>query len=301
VENAQKKVEEQNFLIRKRVLEYDDVMNEQRRVIYKYRREILEGRDMSDAARTELTGVVSRLVEEYTPGDIVEDWDMAGMDAQVKQIWPSEVEVAGLAPETVDREELRERLTEDALSAYGRREEEFGSDLMRYLERAILLQVIDNRWREHLYEMDYLREGIHLRGFAQIDPLVAYKNEGFSMFEQLMSSIWEEFSRLIFHVQVDIAPAQAEQMFAPAPGSSQTVDYSGGRPDQQPSALQAAAQQGGVATAAPQAAPGGDGQGPAPAEPDVVETKVNDEHEKIGRNDPCWCGSGKKYKKCHGA
>ena len=180
VEGAQKKVEEQNFLIRKRVLEYDDVMNEQRRVVYKYRREILEGRDMSDIARDELEGVIERLVDEYTPGDDLEDWDMAGLEAQLRQIWPVGIEVGSMSPETVDREKLKDALDEDSMSAYDDREQALGEELMRYLERSILLQVIDNRWREHLYDMDYLREGIHLRGFAQIDPLVAYKNEGFA-------------------------------------------------------------------------------------------------------------------------
>ena len=136
-----------------------------------------------------------------------------------------------------DREGLTEALTEDALGAYDRREEEFGDELMRYLERQILLQVIDHRWREHLYEMDYLREGIHLRGFAQIDPLVAYKNEGFTMFQELMHSIWEEFARLIFHVQVDVAPAQARSS-SPPRTSSGAVQYSGGG-QEQPSALTA--------------------------------------------------------------
>ncbi|HKG35236.1 MAG TPA: preprotein translocase subunit SecA, partial [Solirubrobacterales bacterium] len=239
VENAQKKVEEQNFLIRKRVLEYDDVMNEQRRVVYKYRREILEGRDMSDVAREELVGVIERTVEEYTPGDLLEEWDLPEMETQLRQIWPVGLDVAGMAPETIDREALKADLVEDALQAYGEREEQFGDELMRYLERSILLQVIDTRWREHLYDMDYLREGIHLRGFAQIDPLVAYKNEGFSMFEELMHSIWEEFSRLIFHVEVDIAPAQAEEAFAPPAADASDVRYSGGGPEQ-PSALESA-------------------------------------------------------------
>jgi preprotein translocase subunit SecA len=297
VENAQKKVEEQNFLIRKRVLEYDDVMNEQRRVVYKYRREILEGRDMSDVAVEEMGGVIERLVEEYTPGDILEDWDMPELETQLRLIWPVGVDVAGLAPETVDREDLMAALVEDAEKAYDERTEQFGEDLMRYLERSILLQVIDTRWREHLYDMDYLREGIHLRGFAQIDPLVAYKNEGYSMFEELMHSIWEEFSRLIFHVEVDIAPSDAEAAFAPPAEEPSGMRYSGGGPAQ-PSAL-AEAEAGAVAMADPGAAP--------PAAPqsgngsDVVETKVKSEHEKLGRNDPCWCGSGKKYKKCHGA
>src|SRR5215208_2612646 len=298
IENAQKKVEEQNFLIRKRVLEYDDVMNEQRRVVYKYRREILEGKDMSDSAREGVVEVVSSLVDNYTPGDVMEDWDLGELQTQVQQLWPSTVNVAGMELENVDRESLRESLLADALAAYDRREQDFGDEIMRQLERAILLQIIDNRWREHLYEMDYLREGIHLRGFAQIDPLVAYKNEGFAMFEALMHSIWEEFARLIFHVEVEVAP-RAQEQFAPAQQPVQ-VDYSGGTAEQ-PSALGQAA----VATATgpdvvaeraiERGAQAGNG---APPE---QETVVKDEREKIGRNDPCWCGSGKKYKKCHGA
>jgi preprotein translocase subunit SecA len=299
IENAQKKVEEQNFLIRKRVLEYDDVMNEQRRVIYKYRREILEGKDMSDAAREGVAEVVSRMVDDYTPGDVIEDWDLGELQTQVQQLWPSTADIATMQPEQTDREDLREALLADVLAAYDRREGEFGDEIMRQLERAILMQIIDNRWREHLYEMDYLREGIHLRGFAQIDPLVAYKNEGFAMFEALMHSIWEEFARLIFHVEVEVAP-RAQQEFAAAQ-QPVNVDYSGGGPDQ-PSALGQAA----VATAAgPGTASSGqavgstDGAGNgAPAE---QETVVKSDREKIGRNDPCWCGSGKKYKKCHGA
>ncbi|HEX6586363.1 MAG TPA: SEC-C metal-binding domain-containing protein, partial [Solirubrobacterales bacterium] len=280
------------------VLEYDDVMNEQRRVIYKYRREILEGKDMSDAAREGVGQIVSSKVDEYTPGDVIEDWDLGELQTQVQQLWPSTTDFTGVEPENLDREDLRERLLADALAAYDRREQEFGDEIMRQLERAILLQIIDNRWREHLYEMDYLREGIHLRGFAQIDPLVAYKNEGFSMFDALMQSIWEEFARLIFHVEVEVAP-QAQEQFAPGEAPAQ-MQYSGGTAEQ-PSALGQAA----VATAAgPGAAAeralegtpsGGNG---APAE---QETVVKDDREKIGRNDPCWCGSGKKYKKCHGA
>ncbi len=304
VENAQKKVEEQNFLIRKRVLEYDDVMNEQRRVIYKYRHEILEGRDISDVAREEMSGVIDRLVEEYTPGDVLEDWDMPELETQLRQIWPVKLDVAGMAPEKVERERLSDELVEDAEDAYEEREEQFGDELMRYLERSILLQVIDNRWREHLFDMDYLREGIHLRGFAQIDPLVAYKNEGFAMFEELMHSIWEEFSRLIFHVEVDIAPAEAEQAFAPVEGPA-ALDYSGGTLEAQPSALHEVA-----AATGPVGTPGvpgvtGDTHPAVPEVPqngdEVIETKVNTERENIGRNDPCWCGSGKKFKKCHGA
>ena len=177
---------------------------------------------------------------------------------------------------------------------------------MRDLERQILLQIIDNRWREHLYEMDYLREGIHLRGFAQIDPLVAYKNEGFSMFEELMASIWEEFTRVIFHVEVNIEPAAAERrervrrahrtqrrrLWRRRPSSSPRRSPRRGAPQPRRAAPRPPRPTASAATGT-----AGNG-GPQPANPATV---VKTEQEKIGRNDPCWCGSGKKYKKCHGA
>ncbi len=302
VENAQKKVEEQNFLQRKRVLEYDDVMNEQRRVVYRYRREILEGRDISENAREELEGVIERLVEEYTASDLLDEWDLDELETQLRQIWPVAIDVGALKPEQVDREKLKDDLDEDAMSAYDEREDKLGEELMRHLERSILLQVIDNRWREHLFDMDYLREGIHLRGFAQIDPLVAYKNEGFSMFEDLMHSIWEEFSKVVFNAEIEYteAPQPYEGGGFEAGTDRRALNYSGGNGDAAPSVLEQVAA--GVST------------GPAPGGPadmaasrasgpqnDVVETVVKDEHDKVGRNDPCWCGSGKKYKKCHGS
>ena len=292
IENAQKKVEQQNFLIRKRVLEYDDVLNQQRTVIYKYRREILEGRDMSEPVKAELHGVFERIVADYTPGDFVEDWDVQGLFVQIRQIFDPAFGEGDLQADSFDRSELVDRLHQDALEAYEQREQELGDELMRQLERAVLLQIIDERWREHLYDMDYLREGIHLRGFAQRDPLVEYKNEGFALFRDLMNSIWGDFGRYIFHVQVEIEPAQGG---APMASSSQTrrstsLTYTGGGPEQ-PSALYDAAEQAGVAVA----------DGPELAALPEVETRHVTEEEKIGRNDPCWCGSGKKYKKCHGA
>jgi preprotein translocase subunit SecA len=296
VENAQKKVEEQNFLIRKRVLEYDDVMNEQRRVVYKYRREILEGRDISENARDELEGVIERLVDEYTAGDILEEWDLEELETQLRQIWPVGIEVSSLAPETVDRERLKDALDEDAMNAYDEREEQLGEELMRYLERSILLQVIDNRWREHLFDMDYLREGIHLRGFAQIDPLVAYKNEGYQMFEELMHSIWDEFSKLVFRAEIEVQPGAGAAVAANGEGGAANLNYSGGTAENQPSALREVVATSGAA-ASDVAAAGAVG----PGNGEVVETVEKSEHENIGRNDPCWCGSGKKYKKCHGA
>jgi preprotein translocase subunit SecA len=302
IENAQKKVEEQNFLIRKRVLEYDDVLNQQREVIYKYRREILEGRDMSEPAKDELHGVLERLVNEYTQGDFIEEWDIEGLFDQVRQIYDPSFDAADIVPEQLDRGELADRLHEDALRSYDARETELGEELMRNLERAVLLQIIDNRWREHLLDMDYLREGIHLRGFAQRDPLVEYKNEGFTLFQDLMNSIWEDFAKYIFHIEVEIAPAEAQIAFTPSSRSSSTrgISYSGGGPEQ-PSALYDAAEGVGVPAGVAAGGDGFEGGDEELAALPEVETRHVDDRDKIGRNDPCWCGSGKKYKKCHGA
>ena len=173
---------------------------------------------------------------------------------------------------------------------------------MRYLERQILLQIIDNRWREHLYEMDYLREGIHLRGFAQIDPLVAYKNEGFTMFEELMDSIWEEFARVIFHVEVNIEPAGRGERREERPSAAtgpRDVSYSGGDRGAA-SPRRSAEAEAAARPPAQRAAPAAAGAGRRPRIRVNPATVVKAENEKIGRNDPCWCGSGKKFKKCHG-
>src|ERR1700710_564566 len=284
-------------------------MNEQRRVVYRYRREILEGRDISENAREELEGVIERLVDEYTASDILDEWDLDELEIQLRQIWPVGIDVAALPAESIDRTKLKDDLDEDAMNAYDEREDKLGEELMRHLERSILLQVIDNRWREHLFDMDYLREGIHLRGFAQIDPLVAYKNEGFSMFEDLMHSIWEEFSKLVFHAEIEYTEAPGGNGRQPYEGGGfeagtgrPALDYSGGTAEAQPSALEQMAagvetgtrSSGGAVDMAASQQLGANGD-------NVVETVVKDEHENIGRNDPCWCGSGKKYKKCHGA
>jgi preprotein translocase subunit SecA len=301
IEKAQKKVEEQNFLIRKRVLEYDDVMNEQRRVVYQYRDEVLEGRDMGPVARENVADVVRRVVDEYTVSDFIEDWDLDGLFTALADMFP-----IGFGPDELDRvserEELVELLVADAQRLYSAREEELGEELMRALERYLLLQIIDNKWREHLYDMDYLREGIHLRGFAQIDPLVAYKNEAYELFTDLMNSIWADFARMIYHVEVEVEGTDAPAIPQAGGGGPRAVQYTGGVGTQQPSALQAAAAAGGFVDAAEAIeATGGNGEvDPEDATPIVQQRRV-DEHDTIGRNDPCWCGSGKKYKKCHGA
>ena len=305
IEKAQRKVEEQHFLQRKHTLEYDDVLNQQREVVYRYRDEILEGRDMSDAARQEIGNLIERQVADYTAGEFVEEWDVLGLVRRMDEMLPPDADVIDVDPHRVDREELLDVLKEQADEEYDRREEEFGPELMRDIERFLLLQIIDQRWREHLYDMDYLREGIHLRGFAQIEPLVAYKNEAFELFRDLMNSVWEDYARLIFHVQV--TPVEPGNGGPPAPpptrspsraassstGGGGRVTYSGGGGGAQ-GAMAIAAAAGGAAAVE---------NGAAAEEPQMahVEQRRVDPGEQIGRNDPCWCGSGKKYKKCHGA
>ncbi|MEA2439841.1 MAG: preprotein translocase subunit SecA [Thermoleophilaceae bacterium] len=298
IESAQKKVEEQNFLIRKRVLEYDDVMNQQREIIYKIRDRILEGEDMSGTARAQIRDVLDGLVDQYLVGDYVEDWDLEGLFTQLEQIYPTALTVEELDPNTIERESLKAELQEDAIKAYDEREEELGEELMRQIERYILLQIIDDRWREHLHDMDYLREGIHLRGFAQIDPLVAYKNEGFEMFTALIAAIWEEFARYIFHVEVEYEGENGNAGFHREGGGPRGLQYEGGTADGQPSALAAAAAGVVPAEVSEAVTYGDDGEIEMPVQ---VQTRHVDEKEQIGRNDPCWCGSGKKFKKCHGA
>jgi preprotein translocase subunit SecA len=312
IEKAQKKVEEQNFLIRKRVLEYDDVMNEQRRVIYAYRDEVLEGKSIGEEARGEVAKVIERTIDQYTPGDFMEDWDLDGLFTALGQFFPLDLGDEDLDPEKIDRISLTDRVTELAIERYDARETELGEELMGSLERFLLLQIIDERWREHLFDMDYLREGIHLRGFAQIDPLVAYKNEAFALFGDLMSSVWADYTRMIFNVQVNVEgpPDQngggGGQVPVPAfaPGGSSTragrVSYSGGRSAVGAGAIAAAAAASGVQGAGAQGYAEDGGEGEVQALP-VVEQRVLDDEHQVGRNDPCWCGSGKKFKKCHGA
>jgi len=296
------------------VLEYDDVMNQQREVVYEYRDRILEGEDISDTARLQIGQTIERMGEEYLVGEFAEEWDLTGLFTQLEQLYPVAIGIEDLDPNALEKSALIADLREDVIKAYNEREEELGSDLMRALERFVLLQIIDDRWREHLHDMDYLREGIHLRGFAQIDPLVAYKNEGFDMFTSLMNAIWEEFARYIFHVDVQVEGEDPAAAVPTGNGAAnrraRALEYSGGGAEDQPSALAAARAQavtagaGGVASAYPDMdtdlgepiLPGSEG--------DVVRTmepRRLDEHEQIGRNDPCWCGSGRKFKRCHGA
>jgi preprotein translocase subunit SecA len=299
IENAQKKVEEQNFVQRKNVLKYDDVMNVQRRVIYDQRGRVLEGADLSEELREEwLPEVIATTAAEYLGDEVQDDWDLDGLVTAMEALYGT-----GVAPEELrglDRDSVVDEFVDDAQDAYREREAEIealSEGLMRELERYIVLQTVDTRWREHLENMDYMREGIHLRGMAQKDPLVEYRNEGHEMFAELNHTIRAEVIALLFHTQVEAAPPDASGGALPQPAGN------GGGPNgnltyehQSLAGADAIAAAGGGA-AAVGAAVAGEGAAAAPG----PQTVVKSEHENIGRNDPCWCGSGKKFKRCHGA
>ena len=287
IESAQKKVEEQNFVARKNVLKYDDVMNTQRMVIYEQRRRVLEGDDLSDEIRQWIEDVIAANVAQFTDAESSEDWDLDGLASQMTSLYGSDITVEELRAEVeVDsRDALTQEFVDDALDTYSEREESFGPELMREIERYVILQIVDTRWREHLESMDYLREGVHLRAMAQKDPLVEYRGEGHAMFEELGRVIREETVLTLFHVEVQ--QEEAERQLQPVQ-AAQPVSY---EHESVHGADAIAAAGSGAATALaeqPRTAMGA----PVP---------VVNEHRDIGRNDPCWCGSGKKYKRCHGA
>jgi len=304
VEGAQKKVEEQNFVARKNVLKYDDVMNSQRKVIYEQRNRVLKGEDLSGEVTTWVGEVVERTVRQYTEAEYAEEWDLDGLIGAMQALYGTDITLDELREEGVDltsEEALIDEFREDALSEYEEKEkglEELQPGLMRELERSVILQVVDQRWREHLDNMDYLREGVHLRAMAQKDPLVEYRGEGHAMFEELGAAIRDEVISLIFHIE--LVPEDAAQLAAVENGRG-------------PNGRGLTYEHESLAGADAIAAAGGEGGGgrgnvatagllgggaTAVATP---MQRVTSEQERVGRNDPCWCGSGKKFKKCHGA
>ncbi|HVV59734.1 MAG TPA: preprotein translocase subunit SecA [Gaiellaceae bacterium] len=296
IENAQKKVEEQNFVARKNVLKYDDVMNVQRQVIYEQRRRVLDGVDLGEEIREIwLPGVIESVAYEYTAGELQEDWDLDGLVAAMDALYGTGVAVEELRG--LDREAIAQEFLDDAADAYAEREQELDKiqeGLMRDLERFIVLQVVDVRWREHLENMDYLREGIHLRGMAQKDPLVEYRNEGHIMFQELNRNIQAEVVTLLFHAEVEATEVGPDGAIAPpAENGDGPLSYE----HQSLQGADAMLAAGGTSPASATAAIAGGGSTATPLQRPVV----NGDRENIGRNDPCWCGSGKKYKRCHGA
>jgi preprotein translocase subunit SecA len=267
IRSAQTQVEAQNFEIRKNVLKYDDVMNRQRLVIYSERRLVLEGKDIGSQVQDFVGETISAYVRAATAEGFSEDWNLADLWTALKLVYPISftaeqllTEIGGAAALDVDF--LEERILEDARKAYENREKELGTEVLRELERKVLLSVLDRKWREHLYEMDYLQEGIGLRAMAQRDPLVEYQREGYELFAAMMDAIKEELASLVFNVEVTVE------------GDGSQVKAKGieSKPVQTVPLQYTAADENGVVTS-------GD----------------------VSRNSPCPCGSGKKFKRCHGA
>ncbi len=285
IEGAQKKVEEFHFVNRKNVVKYDDVLNEQREQVYATRREILEGEDLHEMVVGWFEDVVEAAVDAHTGGGgFAEDWDWESMWVSLQSVYPIRISLETVDRENVTREELLDRIFDDAISSYEAREKEWGEELTRNLERWVVLQVLDVRWREHLDNMDYMRQGIGLRGYAQKDPLVEYRAEGAVMFNEMDFLVKQETVRALMHVEVAV---EDEAQYGHSPQRTQEYSYE----HDDAATLEALA-----AAGAAQNGEVDEGE----AFP-VVEQRHVDPERDVGRNDPCWCGSGKKFKKCHGA
>ena len=291
VQSAQEQVEAQNFEMRKNVLKYDDVMNRQRYAIYGDRRQVLEGADVSEQLRTAATKVVSDVVQANTEG-FIEDWDLDTLWTELKTLYPVGLDKADYDGVELTQAELVQDFTDDVQRAYDAREEQLTPDVMRQLERQVLLTVLDRKWREHLYEMDYLREGIGLRAMAQRDPLVEYQREGATMFEGMMAAFLEEVVGYLFNLEVSIEPTPQPQPVGVhvdgggAPATARSLLGQDAEPTPRHALNYSGPDESGQASVANESG--------EPAEADA-ELFAN-----VGRNKPCPCGSGKKFKNCHG-
>jgi preprotein translocase subunit SecA len=278
IENAQRKVEGRNFDMRKQLLEYDDVANEQRKVIYEQRDEIMESEDISETIHNIREDVVKELVDIYIPPQSLdEQWDISGLEAAIEKDFGQKLEIQQWLDEDDDlhEEPLRQRILESFEQVYAEKEMLVGKENMRHFEKVVMLQVVDNLWKEHLAAMDYLRQGIHLRGYAQKNPKQEYKRESFELFMRLLERIKHEVISIISHVQIsmedDVRRVEEQRQQAPE------MQY------QHENAESLLVGDSGNAEELPE-----------PAEPFVRDGR------KVGRNEPCPCGSGKKYKQCHG-
>ncbi|MCU1392520.1 MAG: secA [Ilumatobacteraceae bacterium] len=287
IERAQGTVEQRNGEVRKNVLKYDEVMNEQRKIIYQRRDQILEGLDLKAAAIEYLADAVDTLIDSHCVSDAEDEWDIDGLETELKSFWPTEVTAEQLHA-CHDTDEMYDLVMKDATAYYERREVELGTEVMRDVERQVMLRIIDQRWREHLEEMDYLQEGINLRAMGQKDPLTEWQREGYEMFGALMKGVAQDFVRYVMHVQVvrNDEPAAIVQNVQQSSADNQASGFA--------SAAQASI-----------AAGDSDPELAAAAAPVATATKqapiVNDEWSKTPRNAMCPCGSGKKFKMCHGA
>jgi preprotein translocase subunit SecA len=297
IRNAQEKVEGHNFDIRKHLLEYDDVLNKQREVIYARRRDLLSREDLGDEVREMAEGLAVDLVASHCSDEVAHDeWDLKTLDDAVFAQFNLRLGLVDTAASATRAAQVEELVSERVRQAYAEREALFTPPVMRHLERVIWLQTLDTLWRDHLLSMDHLKEGIGLRGYGQKNPLQEYQKEGYDLFEELMKRMEMDVVEKLMSVQLQVQPASAQasaQMRAAA--APATAHESGDFEPPMPAAvvdLQRRQQQ---QTARMRLSHGGD-----PAGPQKVET-VRRDVEKVGRNDPCPCGSGKKFKKCHGA
>jgi len=294
IERAQHTVEDRNFEIRKDVLKYDEVMNEQRKVIYKRRQQILDGEDLRDQAFEAIADAVNRIIDTCCTGEFPEDWDLDELHRSLLDTFPTEITRTEL-DDVGHIDQLREIIVGEALGQYEAKEDAIGKEVLREIERRVMLSIIDQLWREHLYEMDYLREGINLRAMGQRDPLSEWQREGFDMFEAMMGQIQDNFVAYVSHLQV----AKVEE--APQAPSTARMRYSSSDDAAQGSAALRA-----TAAGIPVEERTGDfaatsGEVAAAPEPVDDRPQMPVKVEKTpGRNDPCFCGSGKKYKLCHG-
>jgi len=284
IENAQRKVEAHNFDIRKELLEYDNVANDQRKVIYEQRNELLQATDVAATVRNIYSDVINGVVNDYIPPKSVEEqWNISGLMETLEKEFALKQDIQGWleSDESLHEEPLREKIVEAFMASYQAKEQQTGTEVMRQFEKAVLLQVLDNLWREHLANMDYLRQGIHLRGYAQVNPKQEYKREAFEMFATMLERLKYEVVGILAKVQVrtpeDVAAVDEQRrrtralQFQHAEATSATSADAVGNPQAPDQAQQAA----------------------------PVATFVR-EGRKVGRNEPCPCGSGLKYKQCHG-
>ncbi len=278
IENAQRKVEGRNFDIRKQLLEYDDVANDQRRVVYEQRSELMEVEDISDSITALRVDVLNEVFHDFIPHQSIEEqWDVPGLGQALSETFGGEWPIQQWLDEDhgLHEETLQQRILENLVAAYEGKELLVGADNMRHFEKAVMLQTLDGHWKEHLAAMDYLRQGIHLRGYAQKNPKQEYKREAFAMFSSMLDSIKREVIMLLSKVQVQ----QPEEMVMQEP-QPQTTDF-----EFKHEAFEGLPE----AVAAEE-----------PPQPQEHQPFVRD-GRKIGRNEPCPCGSGKKYKHCHGS
>jgi preprotein translocase subunit SecA len=283
IERAQSTVEQRNGEIRKNVLKYDEVMNEQRKVIYMRRDQILSGADLNAAAMEYLAEAVDSLIETYCVSEASDEWDVEGLAQELRTYWPASITEANIA-QSLSTNAVYDLVMADANRHYKQREDELGSETLRQIERQVMLSIIDQRWREHLEEMDYLQEGINLRAMGQKDPLTEWQREGFEMFGEMMTGIAQDFVRYVMHVQVINEDQPAVQVQNLTETSSDDVSSDG---------FTSAALAGGDVDPALLAQ-----EDDAPRKP--VVNDVND-WSNTPRNATCPCGSGRKYKVCHGS